>query len=80
MVDMLIKIIADNTDMESEPKLTFMDYYNKKKGPKGLTFEEAKVLVVSYARSTFFYSELTTHKSLNGLRRSLMARIMRPFS
>ncbi len=38
MVDMLIKIITDNTDPDSEPEPKFIDYYHKKKGLRGKNF------------------------------------------
>lgn len=50
MVDMLIKIVADNTDPESEPELKFIDYFERKRGIRGKNFEEAKLLVQAYAR------------------------------
>ena len=50
MVDNLIDIIADNTDAETEPSPTFRQYFDQKRGPFGKKFEEAKVLVMSYAR------------------------------
>ena len=45
MVDMLMHIIADNTDESSEPQLKFIDYYNKKKGIRGKTFEQTKKIL-----------------------------------
>lgn len=39
MVDMLINLIADNTDPETEPEPTFKQYYDQKKGVRGKNFE-----------------------------------------
>lgn len=54
---MLINIIADNTDAESEPEVRFLDYYNKKKGLRGKTFEQAIKMVEAYARYKSIYLE-----------------------
>ena len=50
MVEMLVNIIADNTDADSEPEVKFLDYYNKRKGLRGKTFEQARKMVETYAR------------------------------
>ena len=49
MVDLIVAIVASNTDPETEPAISFRDFYEQKKG-RGKRFEEAKVLVLNYAR------------------------------
>jgi hypothetical protein len=50
MVDMIIDLICDNTDVESEPQPRFFDYYNKKKGVRGKTFEQTIKMIDTYAK------------------------------
>lgn len=49
MVDAIVAIVASNTDPETEPANSFQHFYEQKRG-RGKRFEEAKVLVLNYAR------------------------------
>ena len=50
MVDMLVNIIAENTDEESEPSMPFIEYFNRKKGLRGKSFQQTKKIVEDYAK------------------------------
>lgn len=49
MVDAIVAIVASNTDPETEPAPSFKLFFEQKRG-RGKRFEEAKVLVLNYAR------------------------------